>query len=111
LRPPQPARPTAGRGLGSPLRLPLYWDGRIRGILVFNSREPNRYTLDDVIVTRRVADYVALALSHQRLAEQVRDAAAVRQRAAQRELLDGLLRTIPRARELRGAFARPSGGG
>ncbi|HKB12936.1 MAG TPA: sigma 54-interacting transcriptional regulator [Vicinamibacterales bacterium] len=108
LNPLERDRPTARLGIESTIRLPLYWDGRIRGILVFNSREPNRYTLDDVIVTRRVADYVALALSHQRLAEQVRDAAAVRERAAQRELLDGLLRTIAGALDLRDVFARLS---
>ncbi|MFN7951307.1 MAG: hypothetical protein U0610_06255 [bacterium] len=36
----------------------------------------------DVLVARRIADHVALALSHQQLAEEAERAAAARERAA-----------------------------
>src|SRR5262249_19769148 len=61
-------RPLARLGIQSSIRLPLYIGGRLHGILVFNAREVNRYTQDDVIVARRVADYVSLAISHRQIA-------------------------------------------
>ncbi|HXI28095.1 MAG TPA: GAF domain-containing protein, partial [Vicinamibacterales bacterium] len=101
-------RPIVKLGIQSAIRMPLYVGGVVRGILVFNARDPHSYTQDDVIVAKRVADYVALALSHQQLAEQAREAAAVSERAAHLELLDGLLRTLAGALDLRDVFARVS---
>jgi transcriptional regulator with GAF, ATPase, and Fis domain len=101
-------RPVVRLGIQSAIRLPLHHDGTLRGILVFNALEPRRYTQDDVIVARRVADYVALALSHQRLADDARDAAAVHARAANLEMLDGLLETLATALDVREVFDRIS---
>jgi two-component system NtrC family response regulator len=67
--------------LRMPMRLP---DDRI-GALLFLSNVPETYSDDDVVVGRRVTDYVSLALSHQRLADEARAAAAERERAARLE--------------------------
>ncbi len=79
------------------LKIPLRLDGGL-GSLLFLSRTPRQYSEDDVVVARRVADHVSLALSHQRLAEEEQRAAAARARAAQLEervqaLTDELLTT------------------
>jgi two-component system NtrC family response regulator len=76
-----------GRALGirSLLKIPLRLEDGVVGGLAFLSRTPGQYTEDDVVVARRVADHVSLALSHQRLAEEERRAAEERERAAQLE--------------------------
>jgi len=78
----------AGRALGirSLLKIPLRLEGGVVGALAFLSETPGRYAEEDVVVARRVADHVSLALSHQRLAEEERRAAEERERAAQLEL-------------------------
>jgi transcriptional regulator with GAF, ATPase, and Fis domain len=68
----------------SVLKIPLRLDGGL-GALVFLSRIPRQYADEDVVVARRVADHVSLALSHQRLAEEERRTAAARERAARLE--------------------------
>src|SRR5262249_31220687 len=52
--------------------------------------------------------YVALALSHQRLAEASRGAAALRERVANLEMLDGLLDTLTGVLDVREVFDRVS---
>ena len=78
--------PPARAGYRSSLRVSIRLDDRdLLGGVNFMSREPRAFTPDDVPVARRVADCVALALSHQRLAEEAQRAAAARERAAQLE--------------------------
>ncbi len=82
-----PERCERARALGirSLLRIPLaQGDGRL-GSLFFLSGTPGQYAEDDVVVARRVADYVSLAISHQRLAEEERRTADAKERAAQLE--------------------------
>ena len=68
--------------------MPIRVSGQGIGVLVFLSRSPNVYTQADVIVARRIVDHVALALSHDRLAEEAqRVAEAVKQAAAKRDQL------------------------
>jgi Nif-specific regulatory protein len=71
-------------GIRSLLKIPLRVDGGF-GWLLFLSRAPRQYSEEDVVVARRVADHVSLALSHQRLAEEERRAAEARERAAHLE--------------------------
>ena len=68
-------------GIHSALRIPLRMDTGGLGALVFASRTPNLYQLEDVLIARRVADHVSLALSHQRLAEEARRLAEEHRRA------------------------------
>ena len=71
-------------GMRSLLKIPLRLDGGL-GWLLFLSRTPRQYSEEDVVVARRVADHVSLALSHQRLAEEERRAAEARERATRLE--------------------------
>jgi transcriptional regulator with GAF, ATPase, and Fis domain len=71
-------------GMRSFLGLPMHLDGGTSWLFVV-SRTPGQYSEDDVIVARRVADHVSLALSHQRLAGEERRAAEARERATQLE--------------------------
>jgi transcriptional regulator with GAF, ATPase, and Fis domain len=80
-------------GIRSLLRCPLRMvDGRA-GSLLFLAKQPGAYTDDDMVVAHRVADYVSLALSHQRLAEEARVAEEARNRA------DRLEQRVERLRE------------
>jgi transcriptional regulator with GAF, ATPase, and Fis domain len=85
-------------GMRSWLRVPVLLGGEVRGSLGFLHREPGRYSPDDVEVARRLADRFALALSHHRLAEEARAAAAERERA---ERLEATVATLTRELESR----------
>src|SRR4029453_140486 len=70
------------RGIRSELRLPIRLQGERVGYLFFTSRRPNQYGEEDVALGRRIADHMALALSHERLAEEAKRAAQAQQQAA-----------------------------
>ena len=86
-------------GMRSMIRVPVQLSGKIGGTIGIFHREPARYGPEDVEVLRRVADRVALSLSHQRLAEEVRVAAEARDRA---ERLEAAVQTLSRELEARG---------
>ena len=102
------ASPSVSAGLTSVLGLPIRVDGRLRAGVNFYSRTRDRFTRDDVLVARRITDHVALALSHQRLAEEVREADALRARTVNLGLLDDLLATLPDSGPLHDVFERVS---
>ena len=95
-------------GYRAELRVPVRLEGRLIAFLVFVSKQPAVYRPADAAVAQRVADYVALALSHQRLAEQAREAEGLRARAATLELLDGLLADLTDTGALPDVFDRMS---
>ena len=78
-------------GMRSFLGIPLPLDGSTNWLLIV-SKTPNQYSEEDVIVGRRVADHVSLALSHQRLAEEGRRAAEAAERANKLEERVAVLR-------------------
>jgi Nif-specific regulatory protein len=86
-------------GLRSWLRVPVWLSGQVRGGLSFFHREPSRYDWEDAEVARRVADRIALVLSHRRLAEEARVAAESRERA---ERLEATVESLARELESRG---------
>src|SRR5262245_37402154 len=100
--------PATRLGLRSAVRMPIRLDGRIAGAVIFSSFEPRHYSEADVPIVRRIADYVTLALAHQRFADEAREAAAVRERAANLEMLDGLLATLSGVLDVREVFGRVS---
>jgi transcriptional regulator with GAF, ATPase, and Fis domain len=77
--------PPARAGYRSSLRVPIRAHGDLVGGVNFMSRAPSAFTESDVPVARRVADYITVVLSHQRLADEAQRAAAARERAAQLE--------------------------
>jgi Nif-specific regulatory protein len=86
-------------GMRSWLRVPLRMWGEVHGSLGFLARRPGAYALADVEVARRLADRIALALSHHRLAEEARMASEERERA---ERLEATVEALARQLEARG---------
>ena len=72
-------------GVKSALRVTLPLGSQVFGSLFFLSRQTNAFLDDDVDFGRRVADHLALALSHERLAEAARRNAESREVAARLE--------------------------
>jgi len=95
-------------GFRSMLRLPIRLPEGVVGLLVLLSRSPAAYGTDDAVVAGRIADYVALALSHQRLSERARAADQLRARQAAAELLDDLLASFIDTGDLPDVFDRIS---
>jgi len=85
-------------GARSALRVPMPLGTGVFGSLFFLSREPAQFSESDLGFARRVADLLALALSHQRLAEAERRDAAARETAAQ---LEAKVATLTRELEAR----------
>src|SRR5262245_24626859 len=85
-------------GLRSWLRIPVLLSGEVQGGLSFFHMEPSRFTWEDAEVARRLADRIALVLTHRRLAEEARVAAESRERA---ERLEATVETLARELESR----------
>ena len=95
-------------GFRSALRMPLWVDGRIKGVLDFSSRETDRYTEADLPVARRIADYVTLALSHKEIADKTQHAATIAERTSNLQVLEELLSTLMGVLDVREVFHRVS---
>jgi transcriptional regulator with GAF, ATPase, and Fis domain len=102
------SQPLVRTGARSTIRVPVRQHDRLIGGLAFLSREPARYDTADAAIARRLAGYVAVALSHHRLAEEARRAAAINAREASLETLDGLLHTLTGVLDVRDVFDRVS---
>jgi len=100
--------PPAQHGIKSLLRVTVRLQKEVVGCLDFGSYKPNTYAPADVMIARRIADHVAMALSHDRLAEQSRRAAALEERNTTLELLDGLLSAVTDVLDVREIFDRMS---
>jgi transcriptional regulator with GAF, ATPase, and Fis domain len=98
-------RHLSSEGIRSLLRVPIFFDGtwQFAGGLLFLSRTANTYSEDDVPFAQHVADQVALALSHQRLAEEARRAAEAR---AETERLEKRVAALSQELASRGGFGR-----
>jgi transcriptional regulator with GAF, ATPase, and Fis domain len=101
-------RPAAKAGMRSAIRVPLFFDGAVGGALEFSSRRMAAFRETDSGVARRIAEYVALAVAHERMARQARRAAVLRVRADHLFELDDLLATLTGALDLRDVFDRVS---
>jgi GAF domain-containing protein len=102
------AGPYFASGFRSAIRVPIQLEGRIEGLIVFLAHAPEVYSEDDVPIVKRIAMFVALVLSHQRLADQAKRAAALNERAANLEMLEDLLKTLSGVLDIRGVFDRVS---
>jgi two-component system response regulator AtoC len=96
------------RGFQSGLKVPVQVDDRPIGVFVLLSRERDAFSESELTLARRVADYVAIALSHERLAAEARHAAIERDRAANLESSVELLRAIAGVLDIRTVFPRVS---
>jgi transcriptional regulator with GAF, ATPase, and Fis domain len=89
------ARIFAKLGVKSALRVPLPLGGDVFGSLFFLTRDVDRFDEEDLDFARRVADHLALALSHQRLARRDAEARATEAR------LEAQVATLTRELETR----------
>ena len=100
--------PGPDRGLRSGLTVPVRINDQYFGVFAVFSSRPQAYADSDLVNAERLAAYLALALSHQRLAEAARDAALQRERADSIETSVELLRTISDVLDVRSVFPRIS---
>jgi transcriptional regulator with GAF, ATPase, and Fis domain len=96
------------RGFYSGLKVPVQVDGRPIGVLVLLSWSRQAFSDSELKLAQRVADYVAIVLSHERLAEAERRAALERDRAANLESSVELLRAIAGVLDIRTVFPQIS---
>ena len=86
-------------GMRSWIKVPVRLSGRVQAGMGFFHRETGRYTAEDGEVARRIADRIALVLSHRQLADEARLAAEARERA---ERLEAAVETLVRELGVRG---------
>jgi transcriptional regulator with GAF, ATPase, and Fis domain len=99
-------RPAARSGMRSSIRLPLRFDGAVRGAIEFSAARVGAYTESDYGVASRIADYVTLTIAHQRMADDARRAATLRARTDNLLALDDLLAALSGVLDLREVFDR-----
>jgi two-component system NtrC family response regulator len=100
--------PGPERGLRSGVTAPVFIDGAVVGVFALFARRPRAYTEADLSLVQRLADYVAVGLAHQRLAETARLAAVEREHTANVESSVELLRTISDVLDIRTVFPQVS---
>ena len=100
--------PAARLGARSSIRASIRYRDRVVGNIAFASFEPRAYTTADAPIVRRLADQVAVGLSHYQLAEEGRRTTALRERAANLDLLDELLTALVESDEIADVFGRVS---
>jgi len=96
------------RGYRAGLRVPVVVDSQPSGVLVLLSRQPDAYSEHELTLATRLVEYLAVALSRDRLAERVRRAALERDRTSNLESSVELLRTISEVLDIRSVFPRVS---
>ncbi len=101
--PVEATNPAAKLGARSAIRMPIRFDDRVIGGVGFLSFETAKFTAADVAVARRLADHVAVGLSHYNLAETLADGA----RRAEEPRAQTTSLTLARDRELE-ASKRPT---
>jgi transcriptional regulator with GAF, ATPase, and Fis domain len=102
------AVPGPDRGLRSGVTAPVFIDNVAVGMFALFSRRPHAYSPHDLALVQRLADYVAVGLAHQRLADAARRAAVERERTATIESSVELLRTISGVLDIRTVFPQVS---
>jgi transcriptional regulator with GAF, ATPase, and Fis domain len=98
----------SARGFHSGVRVPVRIDGTTVGLLSLLSRQADAYGDRDLTIALRLADFVAIALSHQRLAEAANRATLERDRAVNLESSVELLRAIAGVLDIRTVFSKVS---
>ncbi|HUK34291.1 MAG TPA: sigma 54-interacting transcriptional regulator, partial [Vicinamibacterales bacterium] len=96
------------KGFESVVSAPVKVNGDVAGVFLLLSRRSQAYSENCLRETERLARYLSLALAHQRLAEQARDAAVAREREEAIESSAALLRTIGDVLDIRSVFPRIS---
>ncbi len=98
--------PPVKMGFRASLRVPIRVADEIVGGVNFMSRAPGIYQPADALIAKRIADHVALAVSHQQLAEAAERAAEARQITAQ---LEARVKTLTDELDSLGGYHRAIG--
>jgi transcriptional regulator with GAF, ATPase, and Fis domain len=100
--------PPNARGLRSGVRAPVRLGSELVGVITFLSRTAGFYHSSDLPLVERLAAYIAISVSHQRLAEDARNAAVDRARSAALETSEELLRAVSSVLDIRQVFPQVS---
>ncbi len=100
---------TSRAGMKAALRVAVRDAQEMVGLLEFSALAADAYDRAHALIGLRVAGHVALALSHERLAEQRRRVEALRSREAALPLLDQVLASVTEAGKLPDVWDRLSG--
>ena len=95
--------PVAKIGMVSVICLPIRFGGQLQAAVNFFSRQPHWFSEEDVPIARRIANHLALALSHFRLAEEARKLHIAEERAEQ---LDAQVRKLTDELDSRSGYRR-----
>ena len=96
------------RGFRAGLRIPVLIENRPDGLVVLLSRQPDAYSERELTLATRMAEYLGLALSRDRLVEQARRTAGARYCASYLEGSAELARTISGVLDIRAVFPKVS---
>ena len=95
-------------GMLSAVFVPVRLGREFWGGLTIYGKRARQFSPHDVLVVKRIAEYLVLGLSHQRMAEEARANEELRAKAAKHDLLDDLLAAVTDAGELPDVFDRIS---
>lgn len=98
--------PALKLGMVTALSAPIRFGGRLQAMVNFFSRQPGWFRRDDLPIAERVASHIAVAMSHQRLAEEVRLSAEANARA---ERLESRVQQLTEELDARGGYRRVVG--
>jgi transcriptional regulator with GAF, ATPase, and Fis domain len=100
--------PANTRGLRSGVRAPIRIGDELVGVILLLSRTPRFYSSSDLPLVERIADYIAISVSHQRLADASKQAAVDRERAQTLATSEDLLRAVSSVLDVRQVFPQIS---
>jgi transcriptional regulator with GAF, ATPase, and Fis domain len=98
--------PAAKAGMVSVLSLPIRFGGQLEAAVNFFSRDAGWFSADDVPIARRITNFLGLALSHYRLAEEARRRHLIEERAEQ---LNAQVRKLTDELDARSGYRRVIG--
>ena len=98
--------PAIDVGMKSVLSVGIRYGGRLRAGVNFFSKDYAHFTNTDLPIARRIANYIALVMSHHRLAEEVRVAAEATARASR---LESTVRQLTEELDARSGYRRAIG--
>jgi transcriptional regulator with GAF, ATPase, and Fis domain len=100
--------PPNANGMRSGVRAPIRIGSELVGVILLLSRTPRFYSRAELPLLERIAGYVAISVSHQRLADASKQAAVDRERAETLATSEELLRAVSSVLDIRQVFPQIS---
>jgi transcriptional regulator with GAF, ATPase, and Fis domain len=86
--------PAIDAGMKSVVSIAIRFGGRLQAGVNFFSKDYSHFSQDDLPIARRIANYIALIMSHHRLAEEARQRQELEAYASKLDLLDQSLASL-----------------